>query len=88
MACATQKFEGVTSSWWDAIKEKAKEDLGITITSDQGEASQQGVTIKWNYSPPNQHLDLTCTHKPWIVTCGYVNNKIHDLVDDCKPTEA
>jgi hypothetical protein len=80
--CAKQTFTQVNQASFDCLKQKAL-SIGITITSNQGQDSKNGVTIAWAFDPNAQTLDLTCLEKPFYAPCGTVNSKIHDLVDSC-----
>jgi hypothetical protein len=81
-SCATQVFQGITQARFDCLVEKAK-DAGITITGNAGEASQDGITIRWLFDPQKESLELQCTSSPFFLSCGTINGKIHDVVDEC-----
>jgi hypothetical protein len=80
--CATQTFTGITIERFGCLLAKAQE-AGINIVGNSGSATQDGITIDWNFSPAEQTLDLQCTSAPFYVPCGTINSKIHDLVDEC-----
>ena len=83
MACAKQVFDNVTGAVWDCLVAKLKADYGIDITSDVGHTSKLGFHIEWDFHRADQILSITCTVKPFLVTCGEVNGKIHSTVDSC-----
>jgi hypothetical protein len=81
-SCATQTFTGISQSRFDCLVSKAKA-AGITIAGNVGEASKDGITISWLYDPGQETLALQCTSAPFFLSCGAINGKIHDLVDEC-----
>jgi hypothetical protein len=83
-SCATQTFSGITEGWFDCLTQKAA-DAGIVISGNEGQASRDGVTVRWKFTPSTGELELQCTGAPFFVGCGTVNAKIHDLVDGCQP---
>jgi hypothetical protein len=54
---------------------------GITISSNNGTISESGITIDYAYDSSTRTLQLTCTSKPFFISCGTVNGKIHELID-------
>lgn len=80
--CATQVFTGVTQARFNCLVEKAQ-TAGITIAGNVGQATQHGLTVRWSFDPINQVLELQCTEAPFFLSCGKINGKIHDLVDEC-----
>ena len=82
--CPAQTFTGVTQDQFNSLLEKAAA-AGIAISGNSGSASQQGITISWNFDLAAQTLTLECTGKPFIVPCGTINSKIHDLVESSLP---
>jgi hypothetical protein len=47
-------------------------------------ASLGGLEFDWNYDGVADVLHVTCTKKPFYVTCGVVESKIRDLVEKAK----
>jgi hypothetical protein len=80
--CETQTFSAITQARFDCLVLKAQAS-GITITGNSGEASKDGVTIRWEFDPTGQTLELQCTDAPFFVPCGMINGKINELVDGC-----
>jgi hypothetical protein len=81
-SCATQLFDGITQTRFDCLVNKAN-DAGIAIAGNAGEASQDGVTIRWLYDPAKESLELQCTSAPFFLPCGTINGRIHDMVNEC-----
>lgn len=82
MSCDKQTFFQFSLSAFDCLKQKALA-IGVTIDSDQGQSSKDGVTIAWNFNAETQTLELQCTEKPFIIPCGTVNGRIRKVVDEC-----
>jgi hypothetical protein len=81
-ACDTQTFSGITQARFDCLVQQAA-TAGIAITGDAGEATRDGITIRWQFAPAGQTLELQCTDSPLFVPCGTINARIHALVDAC-----
>ena len=81
-ACATQTFTGITQSRFDCLVQKAQA-AGIAISGNSGVASQDGITIRWQFDPGAQTLELQCTGTPFFLSCGTINGEIHNIVDEC-----
>jgi hypothetical protein len=81
-ACDTQTFSGITQARFDCLVQQAT-TAGIAITGDAGEATRDGITIRWQFDPAGQTLELQCTASPFFVPCGTINAKIQALVDAC-----
>lgn len=79
MSCDTLTFTGITQAQFSELEQKGA-DAGVAVSGNSGEASHSGVTIAWNYDPATLTLTLTCTHKPFIVGCEYVNSQLTKLV--------
>ena len=79
-ACATQTFSNVSPNAWSCIKSKAAAQ-GLTITCDSGTISESGIAIDYAYDASARTLQLTCTAKPFFISCGTVNSKVHELID-------
>ena len=81
-ACATQIFSGITQARFDCLMQKAQ-TAGIAIAGNAGVGNKDGITIRWQFDPAGQTLELQCTGSPFFLSCGTINGKIHDLVDAC-----
>jgi hypothetical protein len=82
MGCAKQTFTQFGESNFECLKQKAL-SIGITIDSNHGQDSKNGITMSWTFDPAAQTLELQCLDKPFIVPCGTINGRIHDVVDSC-----
>ena len=80
--CATQIFEDFTQARFDCLVQKAMA-AGIAIAGNDGTASKDSITIRWHFDPAAQTLELQCMAHPFLLSCGDVNGKIHDIVDEC-----
>jgi hypothetical protein len=67
---------------FDCLKQKAI-SIGITIDSDQGQQSKNGVTVAWTFDPAAQTLEMECLGKPFFVSCETINGKIQEAVNSC-----
>jgi hypothetical protein len=81
-SCATQSFTNVSSDQFACLVAKANA-AGIEISGNAGNASKDGITIQWKFDPGTNTLTIQCTSSPFLVPCGTINSKIHDLVDSC-----
>lgn len=81
-SCATQTFENFTQARFDCLVQKAT-SAGITVSGYDGTASRDSITIHWHFDPLAQTLQLQCTQYPFFLSCGDINGKIHDIVDEC-----
>jgi len=80
-ACPELRYSNVSAAAWQRCK--AAVSQYVQIGTDQGEASARGVTIRWNYDAARQALSLQCLSKPFIVSCGYVNEQLGKAVKSC-----
>jgi hypothetical protein len=83
MLCAAQVFSSITQEQFDCIVAKAAA-AGITIAGNIGEMSQSGFTVKWAFDPAASTLTIQCTAHLFLVSCGTVNDRIHDIIDTCQ----
>ncbi len=81
-ACAVQTFQTVTQAHFDCLVQKAS-GWGIIISGIEGQSSKDGITVRWKFDPASQTLELQCLDSPFFLSCGLINNRIHDLVDSC-----
>jgi hypothetical protein len=56
---------------------------GVSIESDQREATERGFTLKWSYDANAEQLQIECTKKPFVVPCGMVSGRIEDAAGKC-----
>jgi hypothetical protein len=59
------------------------QNAGVAIAGNAGEASKDGITIRWQYDPRSQVLELQCTDSPAFVPCALINARIKAMVDSC-----
>ena len=83
MACETQTFTGITQARFNCLVQKAAQTSGIAISGNTGSADKDGITIRWQFDPVAQTLELQCTESPFFVPCGTINAQIHNLVNGC-----
>jgi hypothetical protein len=77
-ACPALYYYGVTPEQWAAAKAEVAAEYKIEITSDVGTASEDGITIGWNFDGKN--VSIQCTGKPFILSCDFVNSRIDAAV--------
>ena len=80
-ACASQTFAGVTPAQFESLARKASGAAGVALEGYTGSCSRQGFTVIWDYDLAEQRLVIQCTASPFSITCGSINQRIHDLVD-------
>jgi hypothetical protein len=80
-ACASQTFSGVTPAQFESLARKASSAARVSLEGYSGTCSRNGFTVIWDYDPEDQTLVIQCTESPFSVTCGSINQRIHDLVD-------
>jgi hypothetical protein len=81
-SCATQTFAGVSPAQFTCLIQKASSS-GITISGDEGQATRDGITVRWKFAPATGILELQCTDAPFFVPCDAINGRIQDLVGSC-----
>ena len=84
-ACAVQTFQAVTQAHFDCLVQKAS-GWGIIVSGIEGQSSKDGITVRWKFDAASQTLELQCLDSPFFLSCGLINNRIHDLVDSCVTT--
>ena len=84
MSCAKLTFKDIVEPHWRRIIQKASGEFGISISSNSGEESKSGFTIKWGYDVATQILEIQCLDKPFV-PCALVNSRIEKLVNECRP---
>jgi len=81
--CEAQTFNSVTTQQFAYLAQKAQEETGLVLAGNSGEASAQGITIKWNFDPASQVLTIECIDKPFLMPCGIISSTIQNLVESC-----
>ena len=84
-SCAAQTFTSISPTQFACLVAQAN-NAGIPISGNSGSASQDGFTVAWTFDPGTGTLQIQCTSAPFLVPCGMINSKIHDLVDQCTQT--
>jgi hypothetical protein len=80
--CPIQTFSGITQARFNCLVLKAQA-TGITISGNAGTATKDGITLRWQFDPAAQTLDLQCTNSPFFIPCELINTKIHDMMNAC-----
>jgi hypothetical protein len=80
--CATQIFRNFDQTRFDCVVQRAA-GLGVVIDANEGQASKDGITIRWKFDPAGKTLEVQCLAAPFFLSCGQVNHRIHDEVDGC-----
>jgi hypothetical protein len=81
-ACATQTFQDFSQSRFDCVIQKAQ-GLGVVMSGNEGQATKDGITIRWKFDPANKTLDLQCLDAPFFISCDAINQRIHQMADSC-----
>jgi hypothetical protein len=82
-SCPKQTFSNVTPGQFTCICQQIESLLGLTLPGDSGQIAQSGFTVEWGYNRQTQEFDVQCLDSPMFVSCGRINQAIHDLVDGC-----
>jgi len=62
--CREQLFENITQVIYDSLKVKVKDKTGVVIDGNEGQASAQGYTVVYRFSPGASVLSLQCVAAP------------------------
>jgi hypothetical protein len=82
MSCESQTFTGISQSRFDCLTQAAQNN-GVAIAGNAGEASKDGIIIRWQYDPAGQVLELQCTGSPAFIPCALINARIQAMVNAC-----
>lgn len=63
-AFAPQVFPNIDAPKWQRIKALILKEIGITVNSDAGQDSKDGVTLSWSYT--NQTLTTTLVKREFF----------------------
>ena len=80
-------YEKITPQWLAGIEAKAQQELGITISGNQGTAAKDGIAISWVYDPAAQTLTVGDIQKPWYVPESKIAEGLTRLVNEARPQE-
>jgi hypothetical protein len=83
-SCAKQTFSNITPDQFTCICQQIESKFEITIPGDSGEITQSGFTVGLDYNSQTQEFDVQCLDSPFFVSCGTINQSIHDVVDGCR----
>ena len=73
----------ITPDVFECMKKKFK-DAGIQVPQgNNGNMEGSGVKVHFEWDGKST-LIIRIKSKPFIVSCGFVNGKIKDFVDDCQ----
>ena len=81
--CDAQTFSGVTQAQFTCLAQKAQSSFGITISTNSGTQSKDGVTVTWNFDHNAQTLTIQCTDKPFFLSCDTIDSQLKSAVDGC-----
>ncbi|MCP4582038.1 MAG: hypothetical protein GY839_10495 [candidate division Zixibacteria bacterium] len=82
MACSPVTYHGVTPKVFTCMK-KNLQKAGIKVPAGKsGTISGKGISAKFKWDGASD-LWIQVTKKPFIVSCAYVNGKIHDAIEAC-----
>jgi hypothetical protein len=74
MSCPVQKFT-TTPAQFSAIAARIMaEGVQVDPTATSGTISHSGAIVEWSYD--GTELTVTCTAKPWFISCDVVNKEI------------
>lgn len=85
MAICAQTFAGIDTARFLAIAEKVRSKTGVAVAGAEGQASANGFTLAWKYSPESQQLTVECLKKPFFVSGGLVLRNVQQLVEETCP---
>jgi len=74
-------YENINPQRLAAIEARAQQELGISISGNEGTATKNGITISWVYDPQDQTLTVGDTRKPWFVPESRIDEELTALVD-------
>jgi hypothetical protein len=74
-------YENITTQRLAAIEARAQQELGISISGDEGTATKNGITIAWVYDPSGQTLTVGDTRKLWYVPESKIDEELTVLVN-------
>lgn len=74
-------YKNITAQRLAAIEARAQQDLGISISGNEGTATKNGIAISWVYNPSDQTLTVGDTRKPWYVPESKIDEELTELVN-------
>jgi hypothetical protein len=81
MACDPVAFNNVDANAFNCLKQKAADfanshNFPLPPINDTGTVSHSGFTATWAFDAAASTLTITCTEKPFFVSCGFVNGHV------------
>lgn len=62
----TETFTGIDAAKWDRIVALVEAKLGISITSDVGDAAKKGIEVSWTFNRQTGELGITLVKRSWF----------------------
>jgi len=78
-------YENITPQRLAVIEARAQQELGISISGNEGTATKNGITIGWVYDRSGQTLTVGDTRKPWYVPESKIDEELTGLVNATEP---
>ncbi len=82
MACDAVTVPGVTRGHVvNFLEQGAKIGLpNLAGQGDHGEASQSGVTVRWDFDEAAGTLTVQCIKSPMLLPCSMINTRIQQML--------
>jgi hypothetical protein len=61
----TEQFTNVDAAKWERIKAAVKAKVGITVSSDIGDAQAKGIELSWTYNAATLDLAVALLKRSW-----------------------
>jgi hypothetical protein len=74
-------YENINPQRLAAIEARAQQELGFSISGNEGTATKNGITISWVYDSSDQTLTVGDTRKPWYVPESKIDEELTELVN-------
>lgn len=81
MSCPEIEFAGIDKDLYDKLLAQA-ERSNVKIDGTRAELGK--ISLDWNYDAPSTTLRVTCTKKPWFMSCEQIENRIRGLIQQTK----
>ena len=82
--CAAQRFEGIGVGTFACLQAKGAAE-GLPIVGDEGQLTERGITMRWNFDAASEVLVIECLEKPFFVPCATIVRTVTELIEGCKP---
>jgi hypothetical protein len=77
MSCPQVTFVAISQDFYARLMDHA-EKAGVTFEGTK--ATVEGCEFDWNYDPVARVLHVTCTKKPFLISCDALRDRITELV--------